>query len=99
MILLLSKFFFCICFHSGSLSRPFKESLEGLLASPIYFVRCLVPRAMLPFLAPSEHGTTLEKIFSKLPQMSEEAVCQNKLHGSLLLAQELIKQLPEKEEW
>ncbi|KAJ8046071.1 Thyroid adenoma-associated protein-like [Holothuria leucospilota] len=85
--------------YDESLSEPFKESLERLLASPIYFVRRLVPRALLPFLAPSELGTLLEKIILELPQTSEEALCQNKLHGCLLFAQELIKQSSDSEKW
>lgn len=74
-----------------SISKPFRDSLLILLSSPIYFVRRLAPRALLPFIAQSELDDFIENLLIGFPS-TQEQVSHNKIHGELLLLQELINQ-------
>ncbi|PIK36638.1 putative thyroid adenoma-associated protein-like isoform X1 [Apostichopus japonicus] len=74
-----------------NISKPFRESLLILLSSPIYFVRRLAPRALLPFIAQSELDDFIENLLIGFPS-TQERVSHNKIHGELLLLQELINQ-------
>ncbi|XP_042297557.1 thyroid adenoma-associated protein homolog isoform X2 [Sceloporus undulatus] len=69
----------------------FLEPLIQLSANPIYAVRVMAARALMPLVPLTEYGKILLQLASCLPQ-PEDALSHNMLHGCLLQIQALLTQ-------
>ncbi|XP_008115552.1 tRNA (32-2'-O)-methyltransferase regulator THADA isoform X2 [Anolis carolinensis] len=74
--------------NSGSIC--FLEPLTQLSGNPIYAVREMSARALLPLVPLRDYGKVLLQLSSHLPQ-PEDAQSHNALHGRLLQIQALLK--------
>ena len=62
-----------------------------LLSSPIYSIRELASRAILPLIPEGQAPGKALEIISMLPSKSGDVSSTNQLHGLLLLVSALIK--------
>ena len=75
------------------LNRTLSEFLEPimfLLSSPIYSIRVLASRAVLPLIPEGKACNKAIEIISTLPQKPDDVQSTNQLHGHLLLVHALI---------
>ncbi|XP_007435523.1 thyroid adenoma-associated protein homolog isoform X1 [Python bivittatus] len=64
----------------------FLEPLIQLSGNPIYAVRVMAAKALLPFIPATDYGNILLRLASRIPQ-PEAALSHNALHGCLLQIQ------------
>ncbi|XP_061458586.1 tRNA (32-2'-O)-methyltransferase regulator THADA-like isoform X2 [Rhineura floridana] len=69
----------------------FLEPLVQLSGNPIYAVRSMAAKALVPLVPATEYGEVLFQLASGLP-LPGDALCHNTLHGCLLQIQALLAQ-------
>ncbi|KAJ6656538.1 hypothetical protein lerEdw1_003664 [Lerista edwardsae] len=74
-----------------SIPLSFAEPLFQLSGNPIYAVRVMAAKALVPLIPAAEHGKVLLRLVSDLPR-SHEVLAHNALHGGLLQIQSLLAQ-------
>lgn len=94
--------FFHLCFvHWYRELEEFIEPLCSLASSPIYSVRDLASRAILPLLSDNEEVSNMAaKLLDTIPLSSNPLITsQNRLHGILLMVQKLLTSSINKKRW
>ncbi|XP_038008017.1 LOW QUALITY PROTEIN: thyroid adenoma-associated protein homolog [Motacilla alba alba] len=74
----------------GSPSAPFLGPLLGLAESPIYAVRAMAAKALVPVVAPPQRCRLLLQLARQLPAAPEQIRLHNAVHGHLLQMQALL---------
>ncbi|XP_063171374.1 tRNA (32-2'-O)-methyltransferase regulator THADA-like [Candoia aspera] len=69
----------------------FLEPLIQLSGNPIYAVRVIAAKALVPFILATDYGNILMQLASRFPQ-PETALSHNALHGCLLQIQATLSQ-------
>nr|XP_054501717.1 thyroid adenoma-associated protein homolog [Agelaius phoeniceus] len=75
---------------AGSSSAPFLEPLLGLAESPIYAVRAMAAKALVPVVAPPQRCRLLLQLARQLPAAPGQIRSHNAVHGHLLQMQALL---------
>ncbi|KAF2977340.1 hypothetical protein EK904_006247 [Melospiza melodia maxima] len=75
---------------AGSPSAPFLEPLLGLAESPIYAVRAMAAKALVPVVAPPQRCRLLLQLARQLPAAPGQIRSHNAVHGHLLQMQALL---------
>ncbi|KAM3661742.1 tRNA (32-2'-O)-methyltransferase regulator THADA-like [Ammospiza maritima maritima] len=75
---------------AGSPSAPFLEPLLGLAESPIYAVRAMAAKALVPVVAPPQRCRLLLQLAQQLPAAPGQIRSHNAVHGHLLQMQALL---------
>ncbi|XP_077043870.1 tRNA (32-2'-O)-methyltransferase regulator THADA-like isoform X2 [Agelaius phoeniceus] len=75
---------------AGSSSAPFLEPLLGLAESPIYAVRAMAAKALVPVVAPPQRCRLLLQLARQLPAAPGQIRSHNDVHGHLLQMQALL---------
>ncbi|XP_064248264.1 tRNA (32-2'-O)-methyltransferase regulator THADA-like isoform X2 [Passer domesticus] len=74
----------------GSPSAPFLGPLLGLAESPIYAVRAMAAKALVPVVAPPQRCRLLLQLAQQLPAAPGQIRSHNAVHGHLLQMQALL---------
>ncbi|XP_039580405.1 thyroid adenoma-associated protein homolog isoform X2 [Passer montanus] len=74
----------------GSPSAPFLGPLLGLAESPIYAVRAMAAKALVPVVAPPQRCSLLLQLAQQLPAAPGQIRSHNAVHGHLLQMQALL---------
>ncbi|CAN8192980.1 unnamed protein product [Coccothraustes coccothraustes] len=75
---------------AGSSSAPFLGPLLGLAESPIYAVRAMAAKALVPVVAPPQRRRLLLQLARQLPAAPGHIRSHNAVHGHLLQMQALL---------
>ncbi|KAL9834453.1 tRNA (32-2'-O)-methyltransferase regulator THADA-like isoform 1-T1 [Geothlypis trichas] len=75
---------------ASSSSAPFLEPLLGLAESPIYAVRAMAAKALVPVVAPPQRCRLLLQLAQQLPAAPGQIRSHNAVHGHLLQIQALL---------
>ncbi|RMC05923.1 hypothetical protein DUI87_17468 [Hirundo rustica rustica] len=74
----------------GSPSAPFLEPLLGLAESPIYAVRAMAAKALVPVVPPPQRCRLLLRLARQLPAAPGQIRSHNTVHGHLLQMRALL---------
>ncbi|XP_066055457.1 tRNA (32-2'-O)-methyltransferase regulator THADA-like isoform X3 [Chamaea fasciata] len=74
----------------GSPSAPFLEPLLGLAESPIYAVRAMAAKALVPAVPPPQRCRLLLQLARQLPAAPGQILSHNTVHGHLLQLRALL---------
>lgn len=71
-------------------SAPFLEPLLGLAESPVYAVRAMAAKALVPVVPPPQRCRLLLQLAQQLPAAPRHILSHNTVHGHLLQLQALL---------
>ncbi|XP_066187467.1 tRNA (32-2'-O)-methyltransferase regulator THADA-like [Sylvia atricapilla] len=74
----------------GSASAPFLGPLLGLAESPIYAVRAMAAKALVPVVPPPQRCRLLLQLAQQLPAAPGQILSHNTVHGHLLQLRALL---------